>query len=504
MRARRTQVNDTALIVAARAGDRGALDELTRVHLPMVYNLARRALSEPPDVDDVVQDIMLRAVQQLPQLRAPESFRPWLTAIAVHQISTHLEREKLAARRTADLTEVAGTPDVGAEFEAASLLRVELSGQRRQVMDAGRWLAPEDRVLLPLWWLETVGELTRAEVSAAVGVSPAHAGVRLQRMRSQLDLSRSIVAALDAVPGCDRLDAVLADWDEVPSPFWRKRIARHTRSCVTCARAADDIVATDRLLAGLALLPVPAALTAVFIGKGALAGATAGLTSTAALSGGTGVSAGAGAKAWFLSRFVRAAGAHPVTAAVTAGALAVGVTVSTTGWSALPTPPPVVIIAPTPTPTPISALPTLKVGAASLESTNDRGHFVATAANAGVLATAGADSDRTVRRRATFEVVPGLADAGCFSLRTSDGQLLRHLSWRLRPSRNEKTALFRADATFCVRAGSTADSISLESSNYPGYFLRHVGNELWVDQFDGSPAFRADSSFLIRRPLLRE
>jgi RNA polymerase sigma factor (sigma-70 family) len=497
-------VNDTELIVAARAGDRGALDELIRAHLPMVYNLARRALSEHPDVDDVVQDIMLRAVRQLPQLRAAESFRPWLTAIAVHQISTHQDREKLAAQRTADLAEIAEAPDAGAEFEAATLLRVELTGQRRQVLDAGRWLAPEDRVLLPLWWLETAGELTRAEVSAAVGVSPAHAGVRLQRMRSHLDLSRSIVAALEAVPGCDRLNAVLADWDRVPSPFWRKRIARHTRSCRACSRAADSIVATDRLIAGLALLPVPAALTAAFIGKGVLAGTTADLTSSVALSGGAGVSTGSGAKAWFISRFVRTAGAHPVSAALTAGALAVGVTVSTTGWSTPPPPPPVVIIVPTPTPVPTSAPATLKVGAVSLESTNGRGRFVAIAADAGVLAAATSSSARTVRRRATFTAVPGLADAACFSLRTSDGQLLRHSSWRLRPSRNEGTALFRNDATFCVRTGSTADSISLESSNYPGYFLRHVGNELWVDQSDGSANFRADSSFVIRRPLLQQ
>ncbi len=164
MRTRPTQTNDTELVVAARAGDRSALDELVRAHLPVTYNFARRALSAHPDVDDVVddvvQDIMLRAVQQLPQLRAPESFRPWLTAIAVHQISTHLDREKVAARRTADLAEIAGTPDTDAEFEAAALLRVELTSQRRQVMDAGQWLAPEDRVLLPLWWLETTGELT--------------------------------------------------------------------------------------------------------------------------------------------------------------------------------------------------------------------------------------------------------------------------------------------------------------------------------------------------------
>lgn len=42
---------------------------------------------------------------------------------------------------------------------------------------------------------------TRAELAAALGTSVAHAGVRVQRMRNQLELSRSLVAALEASPG---------------------------------------------------------------------------------------------------------------------------------------------------------------------------------------------------------------------------------------------------------------------------------------------------------------
>jgi hypothetical protein len=94
-----------------------------------------------------------------------------------------------------------------------------------------------------------------------------------------------------------------------------------------------------------------------------------------------------------------------------------------------------------------------------------------------------------------------LADPDCFSVRAADGRYLRHASWRVRLNLNEGTELFRGDATFCVRTGSVAGSASLESSNYPGWFLRHRGDELWVDHSDGSAAFAADSSFLIRPPL---
>ena len=72
-----------ARVVAAQRGDQRALDALLAESLPLVYNVVGRALARHADVDDVVQDTMLRAVNGLPGLRQPESFRSWLVAIAV-------------------------------------------------------------------------------------------------------------------------------------------------------------------------------------------------------------------------------------------------------------------------------------------------------------------------------------------------------------------------------------------------------------------------------------
>src|SRR5690349_2354419 len=221
---RATGTNETGLIVAAQAGDGRALDELVESYLPLVYTIVRRAMSGHPDVDDVVQETMLRALRELRSLRTPESFRAWLAAIALRQIGTHQHRLRGAAERTSELDEVAEAPDADADFEDLTILRLEMSDQRRQVMLASRWLDPDDRALLSLWWLETAGRLTRAEVAAAMGVRVTHAGVRVQRMRAQLELSRALVAALSAVPRCPELDAVLVGWDGVPQPLWRKRI----------------------------------------------------------------------------------------------------------------------------------------------------------------------------------------------------------------------------------------------------------------------------------------
>jgi RNA polymerase sigma factor (sigma-70 family) len=520
-----SRTDEASLVAAAQAGDRRALDDLVTAYLPLVYTIVRRALGGLPDVDDVVQETMLRALRELRALRTPESFRPWLATIATRQVSTYLHRRRADAQRTVPLDEVTDPPD--ADAEGLALAYVELSGQRRQAVRASRWLDPDDRALLSLWWLETAGELTRTELAAALGTTVAHAGVRVQRMRNQLELSRSLVAALYAGPQCAQLAAALVDWDGVPSPLWRKRITRHTRSCPVCARAAEGLVPLERLIVGLALLPVPLALSAAVLGKSALAGAAA----TAAPGvGAAGVASGV--KAGFLGQLAQAIGAHPVATAVTAGTLVAGAAVTTAAWPP-PTPPgrqviaaptsaparapvrsapataaapaPVVPRARRPSPTFVSPSSTatqpFASGLASLESVNAAGLIVTVADDLGVLERVDANSAAPARERATFEVVRGLADASCISLRARDGRYLRHSSWRLRLSQDEGTELFRGDATFCVRVGPVPDSVSFESSNYPGWFLRHRGMELWVDASDGSSGFRADASFRPRPPL---
>ncbi|MBF9132502.1 sigma-70 family RNA polymerase sigma factor [Plantactinospora sp. S1510] len=255
-------VDETRLVIAARAGDRRALDELVTACLPLVYTIVRRALGGLSDVDDVVQETMLRALRELRALRSPESFRPWLVTIARRQVGTHLHRQQVDAERTGPLDEVTDAPDAGAE--ALALLRVELSKQCEQVVRASRWLDRHDRTLLSLWWLEAGGRLTRSALAAALATSVAHAGVRVQRMRNQMELSRTVVAALDADPGCAELRAVLEGWDGVPSPLWRKRITRHIRSCPVCPRRWQP-VPLERLIVGLELLPVPSTLSGVML-----------------------------------------------------------------------------------------------------------------------------------------------------------------------------------------------------------------------------------------------
>ncbi|MGC4950848.1 sigma-70 family RNA polymerase sigma factor [Streptomyces sp. DT224] len=253
------QDRERALIKAARAGDGDAKDQLVASCLPLLYNIVGRALNGHADVDDVVQETVLRMLRALPGLRNPDRFRSWLVAIAMNEIRGHWRDRQSAAIPVEPLATGHDRVDPAADFVDVTILRLGLSGQRRQVAEATRWVDEEDRALLSLWWLEAAGELTRAEVAAAMNLSPEHTAVRVQRMKARLDTARVVVGALAARPRCVLLDDILVGWDGAPSPLWRKRIARHARGCTVCSGFGSGLVPAEGLLVGLALVPIAVA-----------------------------------------------------------------------------------------------------------------------------------------------------------------------------------------------------------------------------------------------------
>jgi RNA polymerase sigma factor (sigma-70 family) len=251
------------LVEAARAGDRQAQDHLVAGYLPLVYNIVGRALGGNADVDDVVQETMLRAVDGLPGLRDPASFRSWLVAIAMNQIRGHWQaNQTYLAHERGEGWDAFEPVDPRMDFVELTIVRLGLSGQRREVAEATRWLDAADRELLALWWLEAAGEVTRAELADALGLPPQHAAVRIQRMKGQLELSRVVVRALSSAR-CAELRAHAAGWEGTPSPLWRKRFARHVRECRECSGHGGDLVPAERLLVALAMVPPAAGLAAL-------------------------------------------------------------------------------------------------------------------------------------------------------------------------------------------------------------------------------------------------
>ncbi|MEU9360798.1 sigma-70 family RNA polymerase sigma factor [Streptomyces sp. NPDC048301] len=249
---------DTAALVGeARRGDAGALEELLSAHLPLVYGIVGRALNGHADVDDLVQEVMLRIVHALPSLREPERFRSWAVTITYREIQQHQRR---TFRERFHGHEVEAVADPLTDFAERTVAELELTGQRKDLARAARWLDDEDRRLLALWWEEEAGRLGRADVARALGLKARHTAVRVRRMKLRLEEARTVVRALAVEPRCPGLADTAHGWDGGTSALWRKRLTRHVRDCRACGAHGSGLVAPEKLLPGLGLIPVPGGL----------------------------------------------------------------------------------------------------------------------------------------------------------------------------------------------------------------------------------------------------
>jgi RNA polymerase sigma-70 factor, ECF subfamily len=71
-----------------------SFDEVFRQYSPYVAAIGLRLLGRPAEVDDLVQDVFLRAHRGLGALRQPEALKGWLAAVTVR-----VARRRLHARR---------------------------------------------------------------------------------------------------------------------------------------------------------------------------------------------------------------------------------------------------------------------------------------------------------------------------------------------------------------------------------------------------------------------
>ena len=75
------ETSDSSLVLAAQAGDREAFGELARRYERAVYATALRRLGNHAEAQEVCQEVLVRAMQKISQLREPEAFGSWLQAV---------------------------------------------------------------------------------------------------------------------------------------------------------------------------------------------------------------------------------------------------------------------------------------------------------------------------------------------------------------------------------------------------------------------------------------
>ena len=173
--------DERALIARSRAGDESAFAQLVTEHSARVYGALRRFGLDPPEADEVAQEVFLRAWRGLPRFEERSRFSTWIYRIAFNEAQRRLARRPAAAfSRPGDEGTIAALPDpIGAGPQARILHR-----EFEQMLEQALAELPSDlRAAVVLRDLEG---LSTEEAAAVAGVRQAAFKSRLHRGRMQL------------------------------------------------------------------------------------------------------------------------------------------------------------------------------------------------------------------------------------------------------------------------------------------------------------------------------
>jgi RNA polymerase sigma-70 factor (ECF subfamily) len=135
------------LVIRAQQGDREAFGALAREFEPAVFGIVFRRLRNSAEAVEVTQDVFLRAMRKLSQLREPERFVGWLKRIAVRlAINRAVRRPRETFQPPETLTVLAQRP--------SPVERVLQTERADQVRTGLTQLRPLDRDTLLAFYFE--------------------------------------------------------------------------------------------------------------------------------------------------------------------------------------------------------------------------------------------------------------------------------------------------------------------------------------------------------------
>ncbi|MCC7476397.1 MAG: sigma-70 family RNA polymerase sigma factor [Pirellulales bacterium] len=116
------------LVLAAQAGDREAFGELATQFEPMIYAVAVRRLGNHSEAQELCQEVLVKAMQKIEQLKVPAAFAGWLRSITVRMaINRQVRRAPVLAAEPqtldANCCEEATPLDAALEHERAQQVR---------------------------------------------------------------------------------------------------------------------------------------------------------------------------------------------------------------------------------------------------------------------------------------------------------------------------------------------------------------------------------------------
>lgn len=183
---------DVALVDRIVAGDRSAFAALMQLHNRRLYRLARAALRNPTEAEDVLQDVYLRAYQALPQFRGDASLATWLSRLTLNECFARLRRGK----RRQNVVPIVGSSeeiDSVADMEHDPPDRMAARAEARALIETKLDELPEDFRIV--FVLRSIEELSVEETARTLGIQEAT--VRSRHFRAKSLLRESLAREFD-------------------------------------------------------------------------------------------------------------------------------------------------------------------------------------------------------------------------------------------------------------------------------------------------------------------
>ena len=168
---------DESLVAATLRGDDDAFAEIVRRYKRRVFASAARFARDEHQLDDIAQEVFVRAFRNLGKFRGDAPFEHWLARIIVSACYDFLRKERRVREHVA-LDAI--------EFEVRDLTidAAIAAGRARELLAfAMRRLTPDERLVVTLCEIE---ERSVREVAELTGWSESNVKVRAFRARQNL------------------------------------------------------------------------------------------------------------------------------------------------------------------------------------------------------------------------------------------------------------------------------------------------------------------------------
>ncbi len=190
--------DDIELIHSVLSGDEAAFSELVQKYQKSVHALAWRKIGDFHIAEEITQDTFLQAYKKLAALKNPNQFAGWLYVIADRLCKAWFRKKKLYTQSLETTSVETLEKTAYADYVCEQTEDAAVENRRKIVQKLMEKLPESERTVMVLHYL---GEMSCAEISKFLGVSPNTVKSRLKRARKRLQNEEHIIReTLGSVP----------------------------------------------------------------------------------------------------------------------------------------------------------------------------------------------------------------------------------------------------------------------------------------------------------------